>query len=501
MEFIKKLLFIPLLLLLVGLFFAPQAHAALSSVSDTISTSRPSAAAPIVGNIGAGSVSQVNFIDNGSMFLASDSATLQSDTGQLQDIMVVASMSAQQVGPPVQKTLYFSKTITNAHHDRTAVVDAITATHMIELTPGTAIPTNGKIVITFPGAGSNTASPSATGFSFNNLQPGGVICLPTTACNGAVVSITGSNTITVQTSAPQSGAIYIGIGCTGTISVTNGYGTCSTYASALINPTVSSNGTCTGNPTVCAADIWKLQVQTQDAGGNALETSRIAIGTVNAVQVYAYVEPTLTFSIAGLNTTDNWGAKATSCGNETINTGIPTSATVVNFGSLNNGNFSKAAQVLTVSTNGPTGYDVTATSSGHLINTATGSWLPDANQNTVAGSGNGLTNNDVPLPYPILLGGTTASGSAFFGISACGNDAPAFWGGSTHISINSNFSNPWNTGSNGYVATLATSTASNINGTDTTHGVTVVRYAASIAPSTPAGLYTTALTYVATANF
>jgi hypothetical protein len=494
MALIKRLLFIPLFLLLIGIFFAPKAHAALSNVADTINTSRPSASAPLFSaQVGGSTVGQVTIIDNGSMFLASDSAVLQSDTGQGQNVMTVASMSAQQVGPPVQRNVYFTSAISNAHHAGTALVTNVTATHIIELTPGTLIPNGGKIVITFPGAGSNIASPSATGFSFNNLQTTAVICNPTSACAGGVSVSAPTVTVTTNALQPAASPIYIAIGCTGTLNVSGGFGNCTVYAPALINPTVSSNATCPGNPTVCNADIWKLQIQTQDTGSVVLETSRIVIGTINAVQVYATVEPTMTFSIAGLTAGTNWGggSGAVNCGNENTNTGIDTSATVVNFGSLNNGNFSKAAQVLTVSDNGSYGYDIIATSSGRLINTSSGVWLPDAN------GGNGLTANDTPAP----MGIKNASGSAFFGISPCGNDVPAIWGGASHIANNSNFSNPWNTGVNGFAGILATYSGSNVNGNDATHGLIVVRYVASIASNTPAGLYTTALTYVATPNF
>jgi hypothetical protein len=495
-DFIKRILYIPLLLLLIGFLFAPKAHAALGDVSDTLTTSRPSAAAPLVSaQLGGGVTGQVIVVDNGSMFLASDSAVLQSDTGQIQDILTVASMSAQQAGPPVQRNIYFTTSIPDAHHAGTTLVSNITATHMIDFTPGIAIPNGGKIVITFPGSGSNIASPSATGFSFNNLQASQIICNPTTACAGGI-SITGNNTITLTTSAVQSAPIYVAIGCTGTITVSGGVGTCTAYKSALINPTISSNTACTAGALICAADIWRLQIQTQDATGIALDTSRIAIGTINSVQVYATVEPTLTFSIAGVTQATNWGSLAASCGNEAINTGFDTSATTVNLGSLNNGNFSKTAQLLTISTNGSYGYALTSTSSGHLINPAAGIWLPDAN------GGNGLTANDVPAPAGIKIG-TNASGSAYFGISPCGSDVAAMWGGANHISINSNFSNPWNNGSGtslGNVATLASYTGGYVNG-DATHGTTVVRYVASIAGSTPAGLYTTVFTYVATASF
>jgi hypothetical protein len=413
LKLIKRALLVSLFLILMGLFFAPKTHATMTNVSDTITTSQPSGATPII--------------------------------------------------------------------------SSITASHIIQLTPGTTIPSGGKIVITFQGTGSNIASPSVTGFSFNNLAAGVVICNPTTACSGGVS--VASPAITIITGAVQSGPIYIAIGCTGTLDVSGGVGSCSTYAPALINPAVSSNATCTGTGP-CAADIWKVLIQTKDSTGIVLETTRVAIGIINGVQFQATVEPTLTFSIAGVANGVNWATLVNACGNESISTSFDTTATTVNLGSLSSSNFNKTAQVLTVSTNSPSGYSLTAASSGHLINTDSGAWLPDAN------GGNGLTANNTPAPVGIK----NVSGSAFFGISPCGFDVPSMWGGANQITNNSNFSNPWNTGINAYSATLASYTGGPVNG-DQTHGETVVRYAAGVSDTTPAGVYKTVFTYMASVSF
>lgn len=511
MGFIKKFLFVPLFLLVVGVFFAPKANAALINVSDDISTSRPSASTYLTGDqTGPSNMGQVVVADNGSMFLASDAAVLRADTGQTQDVVTVASMSAQQAGPT--RYVYFTTLIPHAHHNGTNIINNITATHTILLTPGITIPINGKIVITFPGAGSNIASPSATGFSFNGelATPTDITCWDTSqstngCTNGAGGSFASNQantvTITLGTAAISAGhTIIINIGCTST----NTAGVCTAQAPRFINPISSYQANCsnsgTGGASVCQADIWKLQVQTQDASSNGLESSRIAIGTINSVQVSASVEPTFTFKISGLGQATNWADStlgSTTCGVDYINTGFDTTATSVNLGTLNNGNFSKAAQLIDISTNGSYGYSLSATSSGHFINASSGNWLPDVN--SLAAGVNGLTANDVPVPYGILRAGN-ASGSAYFGISPCGSDVPTMWGGANKSAINSNFSNPWNTINNDYADTLASYTGGYVND-DQTHGKTVVRYAASIAANTPAGIYTTVLTYVATASF
>ena len=270
-ELIKKSILLPLLLVVLGFFFVSKANAAIYNASDVPTTERPSASAPLVSTQAGGStVNQVTVVDNGSMFLSSDSAVLMSDTGQTQDIMTVASMSAQLVGPPVQKNVYFTGQIPDAHHQGTTVFAPVTATHIVDFISNN-LPNGGKIVITFPTitdlASGNIASPSGTGFEFNNLTNASVICYPTTACSGGAISVSYPS-ITLTTAAALSGTqVYVAIGCTGTISVTNGFATCSAYKPALINPVVSSNTTCSGSPQVCNADIWKLQLQTQTSVG------------------------------------------------------------------------------------------------------------------------------------------------------------------------------------------------------------------------------------------
>jgi hypothetical protein len=235
-----------------------------------------------------------------------------------------------------------------------------------------------------------------------------------------------------------------------------------------------------------------MTILTRDSGSNTLDNSTIKINTVDAVQVLATVEPTLTFSIAGLTTAQNYQTISGSnyCGSETSNAGIDqsTNPTVVNLGVLSNGQINHAGQSITVSTNGSSGYTITATSSGRFINPATGFWITDAN------GGNGLTANDTPAPA------TIAAGTPDFGISPCGIRVPTSspnWGGVNQtVASGARFSNPWNSGTNGYYATIAT-----YSGGPAQSEVTVIRYAATIEATTPPGLYQNVFTYVVTATF
>lgn len=485
---IKKHLILPLLILFLGLFFTTKANAAsLSNVSDTITTSRPSASAPL-NTAQAASATQVTLNDNGSIFLASDSAVFQFDTGQTLNTVNVASLSATNTPAANQRILYLTGTITNAHHAGTAVFKSVTATHTIEFTTSSNIPASGHIIITFPGTGNNTASPSANTFAFNNIASG-QITVNNVACTW---TITAPTLDCLVTSGITGGtAITINLGCT------TGTTSCTAFSPRLINPTkTAAAGT---------ADSWKVSVTTTDTtanGGTNLDSGFAKIGTVEAVQVQGTVEPTLTFIISGTTDGSNVTGISGSCGSITTNAGIDTSATFVNLGILSNGRLNKASQRLRVSTNGSSGYSITATSSGRFINPASGVWISDAN------GGNGLTANDTPVPAIIDL--TTPLPA--FGIHACGARSGAQSGSSgipagdiwvntgvaadTGSNTTAKFSNPWNTGTSGFYSTIASYTGGPITNDDT-----AILYAATILGSTPAGVYSNYYTYVATATF
>jgi hypothetical protein len=498
MGIIRKVIYIIIFFLLTGAFFVQKANAAsLTSVSDLLSTSRPSAAAPLSAVNGvAASIGEAQIFDNGSFFLASDSAVILRDplsTLELSDVgLKIASMSATGVPSGNNRIVYFSNSTVNAHHQGVALVTPITATHTIKFTTISTIPTGGSIIINFPGAGSNAASPSATGFAFNGelAVPTDVICFPVGACSGGKAS-NQSNSFTLTTSggAIAGGTtIYINIGCTAAAA-----GPCTAFASRLINPTKTA--------VAGTADAWKISIQTTDTPANGsvvLDSAILRAATIESVQVQATVEPTITFTIAGITDNTTFNSVNSNCalngGNDKTNTGITATATSVNLGLLNSGTINAAGQTLTVTTNGSSGYAITATTSGHLINPASGNYFSDANG--PAGS-NPLTANDAPAANGIVAGSTD------FGISPCGAHvtSPAY-GGTGGIVFNGAslstalFTNPWDTGTNGFFATIAS-----YSGGPVSNDVTVIRYAAAISTTQPSGIYSNVVSYVATATF
>lgn len=479
----KQLLLSILILFFLGFFFTNKANAAsLANVSDRISTSRPSASAPLAGDQTAGAT-QATVIDlpttlnNSALWLASDSAVFQFDTSQILNAVNVASMSAANTPAANQRIIYLTGAITNAHHAGTAVFTSVTATHTITFTTVSNIPANGHIIITFPGSGNNTASPSATTFAFNNIASGQI----TTSNVTCTWTITAPSLDCLSTGSIVGGTtITINLGCTA------GTTSCTTFSPRLINPTK-------GTTAVGTADTWKVSISTTDTtanGGTVLDSAKAIVGTIEAVQVQGIVEPSLTFTIAGLANGTNITTQNASCtGGDITNpgTGLDATATFVNLGSLANGAINISAQELTISTNGAAGYSITATSSGRFINPASGFWIADAN------GGNGLiTTNDNPAPAVFPLTGNPA-----FGLHPCGADVTTgLWANAaTAFNSGAKYSNPWNTGTNGFYASIASYNA------PASARKTEIEYAATVGPTTPAGIYSNYFTYVATAVF
>lgn len=485
MKFSAKIVFV---FILCGFYIATGTAYAddLSNASVTLSTSRPSASSPLSA-AASSSDGIITVFNNGSRYLASDSARIIQGSSGLQIVggLPVASQSASLT------SVYLGSSVGAAAGAGSDILQVpITAMHTVTFTTISSVPNGGKIIITYPGSSNNSASPSASTFAFNGLpnSTAAVKSANATDCNTVTVS---SPTITCTTSAiiPAATQVTIFIGCTAAGA------TCTTQAPYLINPTKS-------NQSAGTADSWRIQVSTADGSNNVIDSRTLAVGTIESVTVRANVDPSLTFTIAGINngvavnTNNTTGCLQT----ELTSTGINATATDVNMGTLANspsatnttvGNIS--AQLLTVTTNGATGYVVTATSSGHLRNPSTGFFLTDA---------------ATPQAFP-------ASGANFYGFHACGLDTYSAGIGTTYwnSSASDTNCNTYITGSSGNICKYGwptTSTGINI-ASDTTgpignaivagSGLTSVSYAAGADPAVPPGQYTTVVTYVATPSF
>jgi len=463
-----------LLLILLFSFFLPffwnlpRVYAELTNVKDTISTSRPSAMMTL--NVGASAgAGQVILTSSGARFIASDSALLVGAPGA-NEVLTIASMSAVSGSTAA---LYFTTNLAGNHNVGATALAAISAQHVVSFTTNN-VPASGNIKVIFPvGDTANVSWPSPNGFSFNGLTSAGVGV--SFAPSGPTCS---SWTITGGTGLVQCN---IGTGITGTTQVFINIGVNST-SPVLVNPTKSA--------AAGTQDSWTVKVETYDASALQIDSIKAKIATVESVEVYALVEPFINFVISGLTNAQavNVGNTSGCTNTETINTGFDTTATEVNLGVLGASQINIGAQLLTVSTNGLFGYSLTATASGHLIDSALGYWIADAQGTPTA--------NDLPVPS-FLTAGTTA-----FGIHACGQDINAStWGtGTTGGGANAKYANPSAT----YYYTLANDSSGPIGGGSADgygDGLTTVEYASTISTIVPAGLYHNTLTYVATATF
>lgn len=472
------IIFAGVLILLLFMTVKSTYAASLSSASATLTTSRPSPSSPLSANAAAGA-GQISVFDNASRYLASDSAkVIRASGGVITNTELIASQSGALT------TVYLADTLgTAAGAGADVLFVPITSMHSISFTLATTVPSGGDIVISYPGAANNTASPSATTFAFNNLQTTQVVSEPAAACNTVSVS---SPSVTCTTNAIVAAGtrVTVLLGCTAQTS-----GSCTAQVPRLINPTKNSQ-------TAGAADIWKIGILTRDAADVTLDNSTVSIGTVESVTVRATIDPTLTFTITGVTSGAVNTGNSTGCGQtENVNSGISATATEVGLGVLSVAPAvdiqirNIAAQLLTVTTNGANGYSITATSSGHLRSPSTGFFLNDSLS---------------PATFP-------ASGH-YFGLHACGRDADRESTRWTTVAADSNCATEI-TGSGGTLCKYGwpTETSPIVIAQDTSgpvgntvvagNGLTSVSYAATQDVTLPPGEYQTVVTYVATPSF
>lgn len=470
-----------ILVLFFSLFVVKINHAyagTLTNLSDTISTSRPSAASPLTAN--ASSTTSLSVANNGSRYLASDSAKIirTSTNADVTTGLTVATQSAALT------TVYFTGSTGSSGQAGTDVlVSNVSAMHTVSFILANPVPSGGKIILTFPGAsGSTAASPSATTFAFNGLTTGNaasnisyrLVSGGAVTCTSITVAAPSITCTTTGGSLSAGQTVTFLIGCADSSANTT---TCTTQSPRLINPTKGA--------TAGTADIWSIAVKTQDSGSVDIDSGTTKVGTVETVQVSASVDSTFTFSIAGINnsTAVNTG-NTTGCTNsENTSSGFNATATSVNLGSLPVSSSvapNISAQLITVTSNGTNGYSLTATSSGHLIDPSSGFFISDST---------------TPAVFP--------ASTPWFGIHACGADVnTSTWGAANTTTTRGGTAKyGWPTKTTS--VSLATQASGPITGSAPVNGsgLVTVEYAAAVDASVPSGSYTSAITYVATPVF
>lgn len=158
-----------------------------------------------------------------------------------------------------------------------------------------------------------------------------------------------------------SGPGSIGQAISITIGNTNGTNT----------PIAPSTGT---SHTEGMGDTYPVIVKNYDNNNLVVDQSTAQVSVIESVRVTATVEPTLSFSIAGINTSTS------ACGaNPDIDTTTGTNAPLaVPFGTMALNTFKDAAHNLTISTNAASGYVVTAAENDQLSKDGLGvTTIPD----------------------------------------------------------------------------------------------------------------------------
>jgi hypothetical protein len=311
---------------------------------------------------------------------------------------------------------------------------------------------------------------------FNGLVTGDIrmaVSLGTATLGTCTISNTAGTTpsiscLTATSTIPAGATVWLFVGCTAATADSLG-GRCTTQKPLLINPTnTGTRGT---------ASVKNVQLSTQDASSNVLDTTSLKIGTIESVFVVAHVDPTFTFNIDGVAASVDLNTVCSGLTGATyITNSFPTTGTEVNLGTVGSGAVNYAAQKMTITSNTAAGYAITATSSGFLLNPSTGQYIVNAQGNVTA-------NN---APIPVLMPGTGG-----YGISACnsgGSVSTARWGTTAP-----KFANP----SPSFYYTLVNTSTALTSGTDTIYSV----YGAQAQTTTPPGDYWQIITYNASVVF
>lgn len=118
------------------------------------------------------------------------------------------------------------------------------------------------------------------------------------------------------------------------------------------------------NPSTINTTYYARITTYSDTGTTVIDSSTVAFAVLdtNSIAVTAIVDPSLTFSIAGV--TGNGSATVNSA---TITNGMTTTAKLIYFGNINPGTARIAAQDLTISTNAGSGYTITASHAAQAL--------------------------------------------------------------------------------------------------------------------------------------
>lgn len=479
--------------LVIGILIALASPAQLESanlitVKDTLSTSRLSfhgrinSSGSVVGSslvtiqtsTGLDSASeQANSISTGPL-RAQDSLTIGANTYTIVDIIDGDEFSVSPV------------LLAGDADNNDPIYLNVKPIHTITFTTPTAV-ANGFFQILLPAdANASTAYDGKADDQGFDMTTGGVT-VSATDVGSTYDFVTGVSTRSGDTgcTAPANyhclEVHYSGVGAVSqAISITIGSG--------ANTPIAPSTGTA---HTEGIADTYPVLIKNFGAGANPnsaspIDSSSVRVAVIESVRVTATVDPTISFSIAGISA--NSGSY---CGVTRDAASPDSTATAVPFGSIANlETFYDAVQNLTVTTNSASGYVVTGQQNDEMSRDGLGvTIIPD-------------TSGDATATYNNADDWETATNNGF-GYSLENVDAAAItfeWDGNAFQDCNSDItgdfcSRQFAIGGSETAQTLFSSTtvASNENA--------YVCYRLSVDPTQAAGDYENQITYIATGTF
>lgn len=347
-RFLAKLAIASLLAFsLQGLFIInpPELDSAnLTSVKDTLSTSRLS----YYGTLAAGNTAGSTLVQVKTSGAPSTSTAnlFTGDTVWIGDGATGSTYTVDDIYDTDQFTITAGLGSGDAD-ENDLVIATRSATHTLSFTTATAIP-NGAIRVLIPSGSTsvNDGLPNVDGFDYNSITSSDL-----TAPSGGGVTSWESPTATVSGGTGCSSGNH----CFETrYNGTNNVNAALTFVvggtNKLINPAKSGS-------TAGVADSYTVTVQHLNSSYNVIDSTTVSIAVVESVRITATVDPTINFTIAGV------ASGQTKCG---VSTDVTSTATSVPLGTLAISSFTDAAQNLEVSTNADGGYSVTAIENDQL---------------------------------------------------------------------------------------------------------------------------------------
>ncbi len=337
-----------------------QYTASLSSVSVTLSNSRPSFRGALkAGNSVGSTIAYINTTQNAYPSTAS-SQLVQGDSvrignGSTMSLFTVDDTYNNVTVPfQAEDKIYLSAGLGSGQADAgDDVISTQSAVLTAKLTTVDAI-ANGRFRILVPAlatdAEANDGLPDQAYYDLSATTPT-VTCPTDVGATYDFVAGTASNSaITVNGVDYHSfECAYSGTGATGT--AFNGISQAAIAISSLINPAPITNHQ------QGVADTNRFIIQHLDTNMVVVDQTTVAVGVIEAVKVTATVAPQITFKILGVSSATDV------CG---FTTTVSTSAALVPFGDLLISSFTQAAQGFSVSTNAAGGYAVTAVENDQL---------------------------------------------------------------------------------------------------------------------------------------